>query len=280
MMNSIIAQSLSPEDFKRRFGVKRSTYAEIVKALQPAWRSTPMPGVLPKLGLADRVLVALEYWREYRTYFHIGSSWGISESTVCRIVHWVEDRLMRSGCFRLPGKKKLVVGFGLPDVTVIDVTETPIERPRRGQKQFYSGKKKRHTLKCQVIIDRHTEQVICLFFGKGSQHDFKLFQASGVHFHPETESLQDKGYQGIQKLHTNSRLPVKKPKGSSLSQDQKVANRELARERIGIEHINRRFKIFRILAERYRNRRRRYGLRCNLIAALYNYELTQMAEQF
>lgn len=276
MMNHIIVQSLSPENFKRRFGVQNSTFAEIVKALKPSWRSTPKPGVKPKLGLAEQVLVTLEYWREYRTYFHIGSSWGVSESTVCRIVHWVEDKLMRSGCFRLPGKKRLVSGFGHPDITVIDVTETPIERPQRGQKQFYSGKKKRHTLKCQVIIDQRTGEVICLFFGKGSQHDFKIFQASGVHFHPETESLQDKGYQGIQKLHVKSQLPVKKPKGGTLSQEQKATNRELSRKRIKIEHVNRRFKIFRILAERYRNRRRRYGLRCNLIAALYNYELAQV----
>ena len=95
--------------------------------------------------------------------------------------------------------------------------------------------------------------------------------------HPETESLQDKGYQGIQKLHVKSRLPIKKPKGGSLSKDKRAINRELARERIGIEHINRRLKIFRILSERYRNRRRRYGLRCNLIAALYNYELAHVA---
>lgn len=277
MLTSTIAQTLSPEDFKRRFGVQRPTFNAIVKALQPAWRPTPKPGVQPKLGLSEQVLVALEYWREYRTYFHIGSSWGVSESTVCRIVHWVEDQLMRSGCFRLPGKKRLVAGFGRPEVTVMDVTETPIERPQRGQRQFYSGKKKRHTLKCQVIIDQHTGEVICLSFGKGRQHDFKLFQASGVHLHPETESLQDKGYQGIHKLHPNSRVPIKKPKGGTLSPDQKAENRELARERIGIEHINRRFKIFKILAERYRNRRRRYGLRCNLIAALYNYELAQAA---
>ena len=102
----------------------------------------------------------------------------MSESTVCRIVHWVEEELMRSGCFRIPGKKQLMRGFGRPDVTVIDVTETPIERPQQGQKQFYSGKKKRHTLKCQVIVNQRTKEVICLFFGKGSQHDFKLFQAS------------------------------------------------------------------------------------------------------
>ena len=279
MVDITKAKSLSPEDFKRHFGVKRTTFEKMVEAVQPSWCSTAKRGVKPKLGLSDRVLVALEYWREYRTYFHIGNSWGVSESTVCRIVHWVEEALMRSGCFRIPGKKKLVRGFGRPDVTVIDVTETPIERPRRGQKQFYSGKKKRHTLKCQVIVNQRTKEAICLFFGKGSQHDFKLFQASGVQIHPETESLQDKGYQGFQKLHANSRLPVKKPKGGSLTQAQKALNRQLARERICIEHINRRFKIFKILAERYRNRRRRYGLRCNLIAALYNYELKQVAAQ-
>lgn len=274
MMNYTIAQTLSSENFKRRFGIHRATFKQMVKALKPQWRPIPKPGAKPKIGIEERVLVALEYWREYRTYFHIGSSWGISEATVCRIVHWVEDHLMASGCFRLPGKKQLVQGFGRPSVVVIDVTETPIERPKRRQRQFYSGKKKRHTLKCQVLIDQHTGQVICLFFGKGSQHDFKLFQASGVHIHPETESLQDKGYQGIQKLHANSRLPLKKPKGGFLSPADKTKNHELAGERIGIEHVNRRFKIFRILAERYRNRRRRYGVRCNLIAALYNYELS------
>jgi hypothetical protein len=126
-------------------------------------------------------------------------------------------------------------------------------------------------------MDPQTGAVICLFFGKGRRHACKLFQASGVHIHPQTESLQDKGYQGIQKLHPNSRLPFKKPKGGTLSPAAKAANRDLARERIGIEHVNRRFKIFRILAERYRNRRRRYGSRCNLIAALYNYELAQEA---
>lgn len=139
----------------------------------------------------------------------------------------------------------------------------------------YSGKQKDHTLKCQLVIDALTQQVLCTFFGKEREHDFKLFKASGIHFHPNTESLQDKGYQGIQKLHVFCRLPHKKPKGGNLTPEQKAFNRQLARERIGVEHINRRLKIFRILSERYRNRRRRFGLRCNLIAALYNYELAQ-----
>ncbi|WP_269452763.1 IS5 family transposase [Phormidesmis priestleyi] len=253
-MNYIIAQTLSPAHFKRRFGIHQATLNQMIKALKPQRRPLPKPGAKPKLELEDRVLVALEYWREYRTYFHIGSSWGISESSVCRIVHWVEEQLLRSGRFRLPGKKHLVQGFGRPTVVVLDVTETPIERPKQRQRPFYSGKKKRHTLKCQVLINQHTGAVICLSFGKGSQHDFKLFQASGVQIHPETESLQDKGYQGIQTLHPNSRLPLKKPKGGTLSPADNAKNQALASERIGIEHVNRRFKIFRILAERYRNR--------------------------
>lgn len=248
-----------------------------MKALKATWRTTPKPGAKPKLELEDRVLVALEYWREYRTYFHIGSSWGISESTVCRIVHWVEDSLMHSRRFRLPGKRQLVRGFGKPRVVVVDVTETPIERPKHHQRWFYSGKKKKHTLKCQLVIEQATGRIICTFFGKGRRHDFKLFQASGVHFHPQSESLQDKGYQGIQKLHAKSRLPKKKPRKGQLTAAERAYNRQLARQRVVIEQVNRCLKIFRILAERYRNRRRRFGLRCNLIAALYNFEQSQFA---
>jgi len=276
-MNYKIAQKLSSEHFKRRFGVHRATFKQLVKALKPLWRLTAKPGAKPKLVLADRILVCLEYWREYRTYFHIGSSWGVSESTVCRLVNWVEDHLMRCGQFRLAGKKQLVRGFGKPQVVVMDVTETPIERPQRRQRQFYSGKKKQHTLKCQLVLELDRGQIICTFFGKGRRHDFKLYQASGVRFAAETESLQDKGYQGIQKLHPNSRLPHKKPRGGQLTRAQKADNRALARRRVVIEQVNRCLKIFRILAERYRNRRRRFGLRCNLIAALYNYERSQAA---
>ncbi|WP_373529937.1 IS5 family transposase [Nostoc sp.] len=274
-MNYKIAQKLSLENFKRRFGVHRATFKHLVKALKPMWRATSKPGVKPKLALADRVLVCLEYWREYRTYFHIGSSWGVSESTVCRIVRWVEDQLIRCGQFRLTGKKQLVRGFAYPQVVVMDVTETPIERPKRRQRQFYSGKKKRHTLKCQIVLEPDSGQIICTFFGKGRRHDFKLYQASGVRFASETEVCNGIGYQGIQKLHPNSRLPHKKPRGGQLSATQKADNRALARRRVVIEQVKRCLKIFRILAERYRNRRRRFGLRCNLIAALYNYERSQ-----
>lgn len=86
--------------------------------------------------------------------------------------------------------------------------------------------------------------------------------------------LADKGYQGIQKIHDKSKIPHKKTKKKKLSSEQKKDNRDLASVRIVIEHVYRSLKIFRILSERYRNRRTRFSLRFNLIAGIYNYELS------
>ena len=100
-----------------------------------------------------------------------------------------------------------------------------------------------------------------------------MFKQSKTSLSPTIECLVDKGYQGIQKLHSNSQVPKKKPRKGELTDLDKKKNRELARKRVVGEHINRRLKIFKILADRYRNRRKRFGLRFNLIAGLYNYEL-------
>ena len=86
--------------------------------------------------------------------------------------------------------------------------------------------------------------------------------------------LADAGYQGLTELHANSQTPKKKSKHHPLTPEQKSANRDLARQRIFVEHVIRKIKIFRILSERYRNRRRRFGLRFNLIASLYNLDLS------
>ncbi len=271
-MNYEVSQALSHSQFKRRFGVQRATFKRMVKGLSVPLAQPRSPGRPHKLSIKNQILVALEYWREYRTYFHIATDWAVSESTVCRIVHRVETGLMASGLFRLPGKKRLVRGFGQYEMVVMDVTETPIERPKHNQKEFYSGKKKQHTLKCQVIMEKASLNIICLHFGHGRTHDFKLFHASGVHFHRDTKSLEDSGYQGIAAYHANSFIPLKKPKNGELSDSDRDYNRALGSERVCIEHVNRRLKIFKILALRYRNRRRRYGLRFNLVAALYNHE--------
>lgn len=92
--------------------------------------------------------------------------------------------------------------------------------------------------------------------------------------------LGDKGYQGIQKLHPNSQTPKKKPRRNDLSILEKKRNRQLARIRVIGENVHCKLKVFKILSDRYRNRRKRFGLRFNLIAGLYNYELRLLKSPF
>jgi len=156
---------------------------------------------------------------------------------------------------------------------VVDVTESPIEHPKKKQRRYYSGKKKRHTLKTQVVVNQISGQIICTAFGKGQVHDFRLFKTHRIPMLPTQVCLADKGYQGIANLHPCSCIPIKKPRKGKLSKAERRHNRTLASVRVVAEHVNRKLKIFRILAERYRNRRKRFGLRVNLIAAIINFEL-------
>ncbi len=189
------------------------------------------------------------------------------------MIKQVENILIKSGSFNLPGKKELRKYSSDNNLIVMDVMESSLEKPKQKQKSFFSGKKKEHTLKTQIIIEQKTGLILCLAHGKGKTHDFKLFKNSGVKFNKNRQLIADKGYQGIKKIHRLSETPQKRPKGQELTKEQKKSNRELNRIRIVIEHVNRRLKIFKILSYRYRNRHRRFGLRINLIAGIYNYEL-------
>lgn len=109
--------------------------------------------------------------------------------------------------------------------------------------------------------------------GKGRRHDFRIYKESELNIHPRISAEVDSGYQGIQKLHANTRLPYKGTKKRPLNAVQRKHNHQNASLRIIVEHVIRGMKIFRLLSERYRNRRKRFGLRINLIAGLYNYQL-------
>lgn len=126
------------------------------------------------------------------------------------------------------------------------------------------------------MVDQASGVIVCTVHAKGRVHDFRVFKQSRLPLNAKIQLLADKGYQGILKLHANSQTPKKKSKQAALSKADHRYNRDLARRRVMAEHVNRRLKIWRILAERYRNRRRRFGLRFNLIAGLYNYELASV----
>lgn len=131
-------KELKEEDFKRSTGVSRGIFGKMLVVLQKEMRDFGRP---PKLGRADQLLMALMYWREYRTEFHIGITYGVSEATVCRTIQKVENALMKSGEFRLPGRKALQPSDTLIEVVLIDVTEQPIERPKKSNASTTAAKR-------------------------------------------------------------------------------------------------------------------------------------------
>lgn len=127
-------KDLRPALFKRHCGVKPDTFEKMVALVSDSIQKNQIKsGRPPKLSIEDQVLMTLEYWREYRTYFHIANSWQIHESSVCRIIKRVEDILIKSKAFSLPGKKELKLAEHQIEVIVVDVTETPIERPKKSK---------------------------------------------------------------------------------------------------------------------------------------------------
>jgi hypothetical protein len=132
---------LSAANFKRYCGVERETFdkmCEIVRRKSAIRRL--VAGRPPKLVIEDQILLTLEYWREYRTMFHLGTSWGISESAVSRIINRVEDILTESKEFSLPGKRRADLSPEI-EVIVVDVVESPIERPKKNKSVIIRARK-------------------------------------------------------------------------------------------------------------------------------------------
>jgi hypothetical protein len=122
-------------------------------------------------------------------------------------------------------------------------------------------------------VSKTSKQVLCTAFGEGRKHDFRLFKESKTRIRPGIKSMTDTGYLGIGTLHENSSLPKKRSKKHPLTKEDKASNRALSSSRVLNENVIGSLKRFKIIADKYRNRRRRFGLRFNLIAGIYNYEL-------
>jgi Helix-turn-helix of DDE superfamily endonuclease len=118
----------SNKDFKRLTGIEYQTFKQMVSVLEDELPNFRRP---PKLSRADQLLMTLMYWREYRTQFHIAQAYGISEAAVCRTIQKVEDALIDSGQFKLPGKKALQPSDTVIELVLVDATEQPIERPKK-----------------------------------------------------------------------------------------------------------------------------------------------------
>ena len=123
------------------------------------------------------------------------------------------------------------------------------------------------------MVDKSTKKIICVAVSKGRKHDYRVFKESKTSVHSTIKVQVDTGYQGLQKKHNNTEIPKKKRKKNPLTQEDKLRNQKISSSRVTIENVIRSIKIFKILAERYRNRRKRFTLRLNLMAAIYNFQL-------
>jgi hypothetical protein len=134
-------KDLKPEDFKRACGVSRQTFEKMLHVLREHEQRKIKPGRPPKLSLEDQLLMTLQYWREYRTYFHIGLSWGVAESVVCRTGQRTENLLIQSKAFHVPGKRRLREKGAQFAAIIVDVGESPVERPQKNSGNTTAGRK-------------------------------------------------------------------------------------------------------------------------------------------
>jgi predicted DNA-binding protein YlxM (UPF0122 family) len=128
--------------FKRLYGVKPKTFNKMTEILQKEYnKQHKHGGSPPKLTVSEKLYITLKYLREYRTMESIGADYSVSKSTVCESIQWVENTLAKHKTFKLPEKKVLKSSANTINYIVVDVTESPIQRPKTGQKEYYSGKK-------------------------------------------------------------------------------------------------------------------------------------------
>jgi hypothetical protein len=137
------ANQLSEKKFKRLVGVKKKIFERMMKVLSFAYAEKHKKGGRnPKLELGDQLMLTLSYWRQYITYEELGFDYEVSESTAHEIVEWVENILIQSRMFSLPGKKALIEDRELK-IVLLDVMESPIERPKKNESKKTTIQEKR-----------------------------------------------------------------------------------------------------------------------------------------
>ncbi|WP_153298060.1 IS5 family transposase [Streptococcus pneumoniae] len=266
-MNDEASKQLTDARFKRLVGVQRTTFEEILAVLKTAYQlKHAKGGRKPKLSLEDLLMATLQYVREYRTYEQIAADFGIHESNLIRRSQWVEVTLVQSGVTisRTPLSSE-------DTVMIIDATEVKINRPKK-ELANYSGKKKCYAMKAQAIVTSQG-RTVSLDITVNYCHDMKLFKMSRRNIGQAGKILADSGYQGLMKIYPQAQTPRKSSKFKPLTVEDKTYNHALSKERSKVENIFAKVETFKIFSTTYRNHRKRFGLRMNLIAGIINHEL-------
>ncbi|MBW3622026.1 MAG: transposase [Armatimonadetes bacterium] len=262
-------------------GLSVEKFDDLLARFQPLWEATRKQRLTKRqrqrafgggrthgLALEDQLLLTLIYYRHYTPHRFLEFLFGLDHTNIGRTIRAVTPVLNR--LFRV-SEHRADPGEGLDEERLralfFDATEQPIQRPSGNgeQKRFYSGKKKRHTIKHQLVVDRRGKVLSVSPAHPGKVHDKKVYDRSRVLSPPGTSRKGDLGYLGTSLL-----IPHKKPKGGSLTEEQKQENRQHASERIGVEHAIGKMKVFKIVSERFRNPLGSHTAIFKNVAGLYN----------
>lgn len=239
-----------------------------------------------KRSVQDRMLMTLMYYRLYITNELLGYLFDLDQSTISRDVKYIEPVI--KSCIPIPEKMtKRTQRIGtieellelFPEMKAfIDATEQEIPRPKnkRRRKNYYSGKKKKHTVKTQIMVNKKGLILHKTKHKNGKKHDYDLFKKTKPPpIPPKVKIGVDLGYYGIEKDYPdlNVNIPVKKPKGKELTKKQKRQNKKLRKERVVVEHTISRMKKFRIMGDEFRNKLTRYDRMTSIVCGLVNFTL-------
>jgi hypothetical protein len=266
--------------------IKKYTKHEIKRLSKGKEQKRDMGAGRPfKLDVKDRCIMLLVYYRLYITYTLAGFLFELDQSNICRDIQKIESLIRQ--CLPIPQKiynitKRLKtpeeVEQYFPDfLSFIDVTEQQIPRPtdNRRKKIFYSGKKKIHTVKTQLIVNNRGFIIHKTGHKKGRRHDYDIYKENRPVTPKQVVNVVDLGYLGIEKDFPAqlSSLPFRKKRNLQLSQEEKEYNKNHSKRRIVIEHTICRLKKYRILADVFRNRLRRYNKVSDIVSGLVNYRI-------
>jgi hypothetical protein len=238
-----------------------------------------------KLDIKDRFLMLLVYYRLYITYTLAGFLFDLDQSNICRDIQKIASLIRQ--CIPIPQKiynitkrlktpeevERYFPGF----IAVIDSTEQQIPRPvdKRKRKAYYSGKKKRHTVKTQLMVNNHGIIIHKLGYKKGRRHDYDIYKENHPGTPKKVVNVFDLGYLGVETdfLEQLSSIQNRKKRNLELSVEEKEFNKNHSRKRIVIEHTICRMKKYMIMSQIFRNRLRKYNRVSDIVSGLVNYRI-------
>jgi DDE superfamily endonuclease/Helix-turn-helix of DDE superfamily endonuclease len=263
--------AIGKRQFQSLTGVTSAQFLEMASLLRPQWghriiRSKNRAGRPWGVGdLEDHLLVLLILYRCHITQDFLACLYGVDKATICRSLKRIEGLARRV----LGVRKNIHVTAEEAQNLIMDCTEQPVQRPSRKQRCWYSGKKKRHTVKNEIIVTGSGKIAAVSDDAPGRVHDIEI-RRRGPPLPKDARGHADSGYQGYQNDHPELEIPYKKSRKNPLTKDERQYNHALSRFRVRVEHTIAKIKSFRILSDRFRYPRPRHIVKFSIVAGIVN----------